>query len=84
MVGCQIKDGKFDTASNVPPGLPPGKYKVRIGGFDGKKIPMWGQGKQIFNPVEDQWDVPEGASTKNYEVPAAAGNNVKIEPTADT
>ncbi len=50
VVGFQIKDGKYDSATNVPPGLVPGKYTVRIGGFDGKRIPMWGQGKQIFKP----------------------------------
>ena len=84
VVGFQIQNGKYDSATNVPPGLAPGKYKVRIGGFDGKRIPMWGQGKQIFNPIEDQCDVPEGETTRDFEVPASAGQNVKIEPTADT
>lgn len=84
VVGFQIADGKYDSTKNVPPGIAPGTYKVRIGGFDGKKIPLWGQGKQIFNPIEDQCQVPEGSSTKDFEVPPAAGQNVKIEPTADT
>lgn len=84
VVGFQIQNGKYDSATNVPPGLPPGKYMVRIGGFDGKRIPMWGQGKQIFNPVDDQCDVPEGSTTRDFEVPASAGQNVRIEPTADT
>ncbi len=84
VVGFQIQNGKYDSASNDPPGLVPGKYKVRIGGFDGKRIPMWGQGKQIFNPVEDQCEVPTGETTKDFEVPASAGQNVRIEPTADT
>lgn len=84
VVGFQIQNGKYDSATNVPPGLPPGKYMVRIGGFDGKRIPMWGQGKQIFNPVDDQCDVPDGSTTRDFEVPASAGQNVRIEPTADT
>lgn len=84
VVGFQIANGKYDSTTNVPPGLAPGTYKIRIGGFDGKKIPMWGQGKQIFNPIEDECKVPEGSSTKDFEVPASAGQNVKIEPTADT
>ena len=84
VVGFQIKNGKYDSKANVPPGLPPGSYKIRIGGFDGVKIPMWGQGKQIFNPIEDDCTVTEGSSTKDFEVPASAGQNVKIEPTADT
>jgi hypothetical protein len=49
---------------------------------DGKHL-RWGQGKQIFNPIEDNYAVPDGASTKDFEVPASAGQNVKIEPTAD-
>ena len=84
VVGFQIKDGKYDSKVNVPPGLPPGSYKVRIGGFDGVKIPMWGQGKQIFNPIEDYCTVPESSSTKDFEIPDSARQNLKIEPTADT
>lgn len=84
VVGFQIKDGKYDSKANVPPGLPPGSYKIRIGGFDGVKIPMWGQGKQIFNPIEDNCTVIDGSSTKDFEIPESAGQNVKIEPTADT
>ena len=84
VVGFQIKDGKYDSKANVPSGIPPGSYQVRIGGFDGVKIPMWGQGKQIFNPIEDNCTVTDGTSTKDFEIPASAGQNVKIEPTADT
>lgn len=84
VVGFQIEDGKYDSSTNTPPGIQAGTYKIRIGGFDGIKIPMYGQGKQIFNPIEDSFVVPEGTTTKNFEVPASAGQNVKIEPTADT
>ena len=84
VVGFQIKDGKYDSKANTPPGLPPGSYKIRIGGFDGVKIPMWGQGKQIFNPIEDNCTVTDVSSTKDFEIPESAGQNVKIEPTADT
>lgn len=84
VVGFQIQDGKYDSKKNNPPGLTAGTYKIRIAGFDGIKIPMYGQGKQIFNPIEDSHVVPDGESTKDFEVPASAGQNVKIEPTADT
>ncbi len=45
---------------------------------------MYGQGKQIFNPVEESYTVPDGVSTKDFVIPDSAGNNVRIQPTADT
>lgn len=80
----QVKDGQYDSAKEGTPGLPPGTYMIRIAGFDGKKIPMYGQGKQIFNPIEDTFTVPEGSSTKDFVVPDSAGVNVLIQPTADS
>jgi hypothetical protein len=81
----QIKDGAFDSAKETPPGLNPGGYIVQIAGFDGKRIPFFGQGKQIFNAVKDiQFTVPEGESAKEFTIPDSAGDNVKIERTADT
>ena len=52
-------------------------------GFDGKVVKFWGQGKQIFNPVDDKFTVPTGPSTKDFVVPDSAGQNVKVEPTSD-
>jgi hypothetical protein len=80
----QIKDGAYDSAKESEPGLLPGRYFIRIAGFDGVRIPLYGQGKQIFNPIEDTFTVPEGNSTKDWEIPASAGENVVIQPTADT
>ncbi|MBI3464599.1 MAG: hypothetical protein HY000_16330 [Planctomycetes bacterium] len=85
----QIKDGVFDSAKEVPspesePGLRPGTYQIRIAGFDGKRIPFFGQGKQIFNELEDTYTVPAGQSTHDFVVPESAGENVKIQRTADT
>jgi hypothetical protein len=80
----QIKDGAYDTAKESEPGLKPGSYLVHIEGFDGEKVPFYGQGKQIFNPVDDAFTVPEGATTKDFVIPESAGENVKIQPTADT
>jgi hypothetical protein len=81
----QIKDGAYDSAKETPPGINPGSYYVRIGGFDGVRIPHYGQGKQIFNEVTDIYvDVPEGTTTKDFVIPESAGQNVKIQPTADT
>jgi hypothetical protein len=81
---CQIKDGIYDSAKESEPGIYPGAYQVKIAGFDGKKIPFYGQGKQIFNPVDDTFTVPEGKTTKDFVIPESAGENVKIQPTADT
>jgi hypothetical protein len=80
---CQIKDGVYDSSKEVPPGIYPGKNLIRIGGFDGKKVPMWGQGKQIFNPVDDVMEVQLGTTTKDFVIPESAGKNVRITPTAD-
>ena len=82
----QIKGGRYDTAAMVgEKGVHPGPNAVRVAGFDGKVVKFWGQGKQIFNPVDEQFVVPTGAAptTKDFAVPDAAGTNVKIEPTAD-
>lgn len=84
VVGFQIKDGSYDSTRNTPPGIAQGSYKLSIAGFDGIVIPFFGQGKQIFNPISDECVVPEGVSTKDIAVPNSAGENVKIERTADT
>jgi hypothetical protein len=80
----QIKDGVYDSAQESQPPLIPGTYQVRIAGFDGKKEPFFGQGKQIFNPIEDTYIVPGGTTTKDFAIPESAGKNVKIERTADS
>ncbi len=80
----QIKDGVYDSSKESQPPLEPGIYQIRIAGFDGKKVPLWGQGKQIFNPIEDTFKVPPGTTTKDFVIPLSAGQNVRIEPTADS
>jgi hypothetical protein len=80
----QIKDGAYDSAQENQPPLNPGTYQIRIAGFDGKKEPFFGQGKQIFNPIEDTYIVPAGTTTKDFVIPESAGKNVKIERTADS
>jgi hypothetical protein len=80
----QVKDGMYDSSKESQPGLDPGAYLIRIAGFDGKKIPFYGQGKQIFNPVDDKFTVPPGTTTKDFVIPESAGHNVKIQPTADS
>jgi hypothetical protein len=81
---CMIRDGVFDSSREADPGIHPGKNLIKIAGFDGNKIPMWGQGKQIFNPVDDEFTVPKGTTTKEFVIPEAAGKNVKVVPTADS
>jgi hypothetical protein len=82
VVVAQIKDGVYDTALSGA-GVVPGPNVIRIAGFDGKVIPRWAQGKQIFNIHELRDTLPEGATAKDFTVPDSAGENVKIEPTAD-
>jgi len=80
---CQIRDGVFDSAQEPEPGVFPGRNEIRIAGFDGVKVRLWGQGKQIFNPVDDAIDVPSGTSKRDFEIPASAANNLQVVPTAD-
>jgi hypothetical protein len=79
----QIKEGAYDSAKEKVSGIQPGTYFVKIAGFDGKKIPLWGQGKQIFNVVDTTFVVPAGTTNKDWPIPDSAGQNVKIVPTAD-
>ena len=78
-----VKDGKYDSAQTPESGLLPGKYKVRINGYDGKQIPNYFSGKQIFNAVEEQIEITAGKMTKDFVVPDAAGQNIKYVETAD-
>jgi hypothetical protein len=81
---AQIKDGVYDTAQEADPGVIPGLSTVRIAGFDGKPQPYYPQGKQIFNMYEiKDVGVPDGMSTRDFDVPAAAAQNLRIQPTAD-
>jgi hypothetical protein len=80
----QIKDGVYDSAQQQPPGIPSGHYMLRINGFDGVKVPSFFQGKQIFNEwIDIDFTIPEGTSTKDFEVPDHLGQHVKIHATAD-
>jgi hypothetical protein len=78
-----VKDGKYDSTQTPEMGLLPGKYKVRINGYDGKQIPNFYSGKQIFNTVEEQIEITAGKMTKDFVVPDAAGQNIKYVETAD-
>src|SRR5262245_15346912 len=81
--GFPIKNGEYNTATGQNPGVYPGANKVLISGFNGKPKNLWPQGEQIFNPIELDLTVAEGTNTKDFEVPASAGQNVRIVPTAD-
>ena len=80
----RIKDGVYDS-SQAPPdqALTAGAYHLRIAGFDGQVQPRFNQGKQIFNPVQETFVVPDKASTKDFTIPDSAGQNVLIAPTDD-
>jgi hypothetical protein len=78
---AQIKDGVYDTSLTKDSGIVPGPNVIRIGGFDGKVVPRWHQGKQIFNVHEVRETLAEG--TMDFTVPESAADNLKIDPTAD-
>lgn len=80
---AQIKDGIYNTAADTGPGISPGANIIRVAGFDGNPKPGFGQGKQIFNPIELRESLPEGTSTKDFTVPPSAADKLKIEPTSD-
>jgi len=80
----KIKDGVYDSSQEPPDqALTPGAYQLRIAGFDGQILPRFNQGKQIFNPVEETFVVPDNVSTKDFTIPDSAGQNVQISPTVD-
>src|SRR6476646_7270567 len=39
----QIKEGRYDSSQETPPGIEPQAYFVEIAGFDGKILPNFGQ-----------------------------------------
>jgi|694.fasta_scaffold05847_5 hypothetical protein len=79
-----VKEGKFDSVQTPGMGLLPGKYKVRVNGYDGKQIPRYFSGKQIFNPYELEMEIATGISvSQDFVVPEALGENIKYTETAD-
>lgn len=79
-----VKDGKYASTETPGMGLLPGKYKIRINGYDGKKIPMYYSGKQIFNSYELEMEISAGkAAVQDFVVPDALGENIKYTETAD-
>jgi hypothetical protein len=79
----QIKDGEYDSSLVEDSGLTPGPTVIRIAGFDGKKIRLYAQGKQIFNAYELRDTLAEGSATRDFVVPDSAADNLQIVPTAD-
>jgi hypothetical protein len=77
----QIKDGVYDSSTEQDPGIYPGPTIIRIAGFDGKPLPQYPQGKQIFNPHELRETLEGG--TKDFDVPASEAQNLRITPMAD-
>ena len=81
----RIKDGIYDSSTEPPDqALTPGAYQLRIAGFDGQVQPRFNQGKQIFNPVEETFVVPNTVTTKDFTIPDSAGQNVLVTPTDDS
>jgi hypothetical protein len=83
-----IKDGQYNTAEGPNPGIYPGENRIYIQGTDGK-VPsgadadFWPKGKQVMNPYEFNFTVPSGTNTKDIEVPASYGQNVKVQRMGD-
>jgi hypothetical protein len=83
VVVAQIKDGAFTTATLPEKGFYPGEVNIQIAGFNGKAEKFYPQGKQIFNPHSLKESFTVGEVQKNFDVPASAAKNLRIEPTAD-
>ena len=78
-----VTDGAYDSSKDPSPGLKAGHYEVTIMGYDGKRIPNFFQGKQIFNSYTEEMTVQQGSTKKDFTVPDSAGVNVKVFETGD-
>lgn len=68
---ADIVDGYYDT-NNSGKGVVPGPHKVRIEGYDGepsRQNDFYRYGTMIFRVHREQIEVPEKASSKNFDVP---------------
>jgi hypothetical protein len=82
---CHLKDGTYDSNfAQETPGITPGKYDVRIEGYNGKPEPgfkPWG--KQIFNQITLKADIQPGTITQDFTIPDEAGKSVRFLSTSD-
>jgi hypothetical protein len=63
-----IKDGKFSTAESGGRPVKPGKYTVRIDGFDGKpgnELPL---GKKLFSDHTETKEITPPAATIEFDI----------------
>ncbi|MCC9606519.1 hypothetical protein LOC68_17450 [Blastopirellula sp. JC732] len=68
---ADIVDGYYDTNNNGK-GVVPGPHNVRIEGYDGQPSPkndFYRYGTMVFRVHREQIEVPEKASTHNFDVP---------------
>ncbi|PQO44063.1 hypothetical protein [Blastopirellula marina] len=68
---ADIIDGYYDT-NNGGKGVVPGAHNVRIEGYDGEPSPrndFYRYGNMVFRVHRDKIEVPEKASSKNFDVP---------------
>jgi hypothetical protein len=66
-----IKNGEFDTAADGR-GLAPGKYSIRVLGFDGKESNDAPRGKSLFPEYTTAHDQPADKARIEIKVPKAA------------
>jgi hypothetical protein len=65
---ARIKDGQYTTANPEGKGVKPGKYTVRIEGFDGKpgnELPM---GKKLFTDFSEVKEVAGPSTTLDFDI----------------
>jgi len=70
-----IVDGEYDT-SRVGKGVSGGPTGVRIQGFKKEGVDSSGFGPPLFQEYTTNVDLPQGASTKDFDVPAKAGRGL--------
>lgn len=71
---AKIQNGRYSTSESGK-GTPSGPLIVRIEGFDGKTNANQPMGQMIFS-YQTAIDLPQGTTSKDFQVPDAAAKNV--------
>lgn len=81
----EIVDGAFDTKANNGKGVIAGKVLVRIMGFKDKPNPGSDEPLQpLFEDYTQQVEIPNGDSTKDFDVPPEAAAKKRNEDPVHT
>lgn len=76
---ADILNGVFDTKLGGK-GTVGGPHNVRLQGFDGKKVEGWPDGQPIFIEFTIPADLPKESTTKDFDVPRKAADELPKTP----